>query len=226
MPAVEAYKALYGADVIAIILYGSAAGEGFNPVTSDINLLIVLSSMDPELIAQSAMLQKKHLQQRIQRPLFIDKTYIATSIDSYPIEFNDMKWSYRVLHGEDVLERICLEKSDLRLQVERELKGKWLHLLQEYPALREQKNKLADLIMLSLKTFLPVFRALLTLKGVTIPKNRLGVLSAIESAFGLDGQQLQNAATVQTTAASHTPQTVFISYVKAIKTIIDSIENQ
>jgi len=225
-PTIEAYRALYGADVISITLYGSAAGEDFNPSTSDINLLIVLSAMDAELIAQSAALQKKHMRQRINRPLFIDKNYIATSIDSYPIEFFDMKRCYKVLHGEDVLSGITPDKNDLRLQVERELKGKWLHLLQEYPALRDQKKRLSDLMAISLKTFLPVFRALLMLKNVPVPKERSGIFSSIETTFSLDAMALQNVFKTKNASLVHDAHAVYLSYIKAVKKIIDTIENQ
>lgn len=222
--AVAAYETVYGNDLKAIILYGSAAGGDFDAARSDINLLIILTSMDPELIAKSATVQKQLLKKRFSRPLFMDQKYIATSLDSYPMEFLDMKGCNVVLFGEDVLCTITPDTKDLRLQVERELKGKWLHLLQEYSGLQKKSTHLAALATLSLKAFLPTFRTLLFLKGVAIPADRKSVLSAVEKAYSLTGQPLQNAALQQTTPGI-SPETFFLAYIKSIATIISIVDN-
>ena len=223
-PAVQEYVALYGNDAVSIILYGSAAGGDFDPQRSDINLLIILSSMSPELIARSEPLQKKFERQRITRPLFMDTAYIASSVDSYPMEFLDMKGCYRVLHGEDVLATVKVSTGDLRLQVERELKGKWLHLLQEFSSAHTHRKRLAGLIRISLKSFAPVFRGLLSLKEKPIPHRRDDLFDAVETGYGLEGQPLQQVAAA---ALQGSPEleTKYVAYTRAIKKLIDAIEN-
>ena len=223
--AVEAYTSLYGADLVSIILYGSAAGGDFNPEKSDINLLIVLTSMDLELIAKSAAIQAGDARRRFSRPLFMDQDYIAHSCDSYPMEFLEMKGCHRVLYGEDVLLSIAPETEHLRLQVERELKGKWLHLLQEFAFVRKDKKQFLRLIDLSLKAFLPVFRALLKLKGATIPSNRKDVFKDIESAYAVTGRPFQNIAEACSSYKGSDLEPRFIAYANAIKKIIGTIEN-
>ncbi|MBN1578036.1 MAG: nucleotidyltransferase domain-containing protein [Chitinispirillaceae bacterium] len=224
--AVAAYASLYGSDLVSVILYGSAAGGDFNPEKSDINLLIVLSSMDPELIAKSAGLQEKFARRRFSRPLFMDKEYIANSYDSYPMEFLDMKEWHRVLFGEDILMSVAPATEHLRLQVERELKGKWLHLVQEFTVARKNRKRLLHLARLSLKSFSPVFRALLKLKAADIPADKKELFAAVESSCSIAGRPLQNIE--QSCMAGNTPELEprFISYVKAIKRIIDTIENK
>jgi predicted nucleotidyltransferase len=224
--AAEAYESLYGADLVSVILYGSAAGGDFIPEKSDINLLIVLTAMDPELIAKSAGHQAKYARMRFGKPLFIDKNYIARSCDSYPMEFLDMKGCYRVLSGEDVLRSIVTETGHLRLQVERELKGKWLYLLQEFTFARKSKKHLLQLARLSLKAFLPVFRALLKLKGNAIPSSRKDVFKEMESAYSIVERPFQNIAQSCFTGNCSDLEPRFVAYVKAVKTIIDSIDNQ
>ncbi|NLL13747.1 MAG: nucleotidyltransferase domain-containing protein [Fibrobacter sp.] len=223
--AVHEYISLYGPDLVSVILYGSAAGGDYDPLQSDINLLIVLSSMDLELISKSADIQIKLFQKRFSRPLFMDKKYIDSSCDSYPLEFLDMKEHYVVLAGEDVLSTINPQIADLRLQVERELKGKWLHLIDEYTfACKNQKN-LVQLTDISLKTFMPLFRALLKFKGVPVPVARKELLPAVESAYSIDGSPFQAMDKLRKGGNLTELKTNFSDYSKAIKKLIDTIEN-
>jgi hypothetical protein len=224
-PVVAQYQELYGRDLVAVILFGSAAGGDFDPQRSDINLLIVLSSMSPALIARSAPLQKQHGRLRVARPLFMDTSYIASSVDAYPMEFLDMKGCYRVLFGEDVLAPVKASIGDLRLQVERELKGKWLHLLQEFSSARASRKRMQQLIGISLKAFSPVFRGLLTLKEKPVPHKRDDLLDAVEMAYGLEGQPLQQVAAAAGSSAGGDLEQKYIVYSEAIKKLIDAIEN-
>jgi hypothetical protein len=223
--AVDAYKKLYGTDCISVILYGSAAGGDFNPKKSDINLLIVLSSMDPALIAKSAGMQVKYERSRFCRPLILDKDYIAHSCDSYPMEFLDMKGCYQVLFGEDVLSPIVPDREHLRLQVERELKGKWLHLVHEFTFARKNRKNLSRLVQLSLKAYTPVFRALLVIKDMTVPRNRNDLFKDIEAAYSLTDRPFQNVAASLNTGSLAELEHAFVGYAMAIKKIIDFIDH-
>ncbi len=223
--AVHEYISLYGSDLVSVILYGSAAGGDYDPIQSDINLLIILSSMDLELISKSADIQIKLFQKRFSKPLFLDKEYIASSCDSYPLEFMDMKEHYVVLAGEDVLSSITPKINDLRLQVERELKGKWLHLIDEYTFACRNQKALVQLTDISLKTFMPLFRALLKLKAVTIPVTRKELLVAVESAYCIDGSPFQAIDILRKGGNFTELKTKFADYSRAIKKLIDTIEN-
>jgi hypothetical protein len=225
--AVEAYRSLYGADLISIILYGSAvSGSGdFDAKRSDINLLIVLASMDIELIAKSSPLQERFNRKRFGIPLFMDKAYIAGSLDSYPMELLDIKQNSLVLFGEDVLSRIAPAHEHLRLQAERELKGKWLHLLKEFSVARKSITRLRQLAGLSLKSFLPVFRSMLTLKNTRVPSTKKELLEEIESVYAIAGKPFRNIAEACSGGNLPELETRFIAYSKAIKSLIDRIEN-
>ena len=224
-PVVAQYQELYGKDLVAVILFGSAAGGDFDAQRSDINLLIVLSAMTPALISRSAPLQKQHERLRVARPLFMDTAYIASSVDVYPMEFLDMKGCYRVLYGEDVLAPVKASIGDLRLQIERELKGKWLHLLQEYSSARVNRKRMQQLIGISLKAFSPVFRGLLTLKEKPVPHRRDDLFDAVEMAYGLEGQPLQQVAAAAGSSTGADLEEKYIAYAEAIKKLIDAIEN-
>lgn len=223
--AVEEYRSLYGKDLVSVILYGSAAGGDYNPQKSDINLLIVLTSLDLDLISRSADIQIKLFQKRFSKPLFMDKEYINSSSDSYPMEFLDMKEHYVVLSGEDVLASVSPGIDHLRLQVEHELKGKWLHLLDEYTFACKNNKQLAQLTEISLRAFTPVFRALLKLKSMEIPVNRKDLFSAVESAYSIIGRPFQAMEEICKSGNFSEVKTKFTEYSKAVKILIDAIEN-
>jgi Nucleotidyltransferase domain. len=222
--AASEYKLLYGRDLVSVILYGSAIRGDFNPEKSDINLLVVLSSMDIGLICRSADIQAKYMRKRFSKPLFMDKEYIISSSDSYPMEFLDIKEHYRVLTGEDVLSTISPEKEHLRLQVERELKGKWLHLIDEYTSSYKNRKQLIRLSAVSLKALAPVFRMLLKLKNHEIPSGKRELLAALEKSYLLNGSPFQNIEKIGNDDSSLEKK--FTDYSRAVKSLIDSIENK
>lgn len=224
--AVDEYKKLYGADCKAVILYGSAAGGDFNPKTSDLNLLILLASMEPQLVAKSAGIQAKLFKLRFAKPLFLDKYYIEHSADSYPMEFLDMKNCHQVLFGEDILAAVTIDPLHLRLQVERELKGKYLHLVHEFTIAKTSRKALSALVELSFKSFAPVFRALLYIQGHPVPQNRNHLLSAVETALSLKDRPLQNAADALVKGSGADLEQRFHPYAASVKQIIDIIDHK
>lgn len=193
----EELHQIFGNELVSVILYGSAVTEDFHPKRSDLNFLVVLT---PEGIGQIRMVQKYLSQwqrQRILFPLFVTKEFIENSLDSFPLEFLNMKFAYQVLYGEDVLASIHIRNEDLRLQCERELKGKLLHLRQSYLFTRGKVRALRSLIVQSIGVFTSVFRGLLFLSGKPIPRTRIETITDACSEFHLDLALFQSLLTVR-----------------------------
>ena len=153
------YEACYGVDLVSLIVFGSAAGDDFDPDSSDVNLLIVLAEVGLESLGKSRLIQQRWMKRRFSRPLFMDREYIDGSLDSFPIEFLNMKERYELLYGEDVLAGVHVDLADLRLQIERELKGKWIHLLQGWLEADGNARLLLGLLQASMRDFTAAFRA-------------------------------------------------------------------
>jgi len=177
---------LYGEDVIAVILYGSAVGPDYVPEVSDLNLLVILQEVGPEQLGKALKYVKGWRKNRIN-PLFLDPRYIESSLDVFPIEFLEMKERHRLLWGEDLLEELEVPQENLRLQCEQELKGKWLKLRQVYLETGGDPKRLKRLMIASLSSFGVILSALLRLKGFEIPPREfLEVLTQVEEALGLE----------------------------------------
>jgi len=176
---------LFGDHTVSVIVYGSAATEEYVPKKSDINVLVVLD--------ESAIQNLQPVQNKIAgwlkhsvSPLFLTEEYIEQSLDSFPIEFLNMKTAYLPVQGKDILKNLEFDRKDLRLQCERELKGDLLHLRQRFIMTQGKKNELTSLIKESIVAFSAIFRALLFLKDKDIPSNKQGVILQTCKDFDMD----------------------------------------
>jgi hypothetical protein len=224
--AVADYRQCYGNDLVSIILYGSAASGDFDPARSDINLLIVLSVASVALMEKSLPVQAAWAKKRFPTPLFMDKAYIASSLDSFPVEFLNMKSRYTLLAGEDVLEGLSISGDHLRLQIERELKGKRLHLLQEWLHVRQHRHDARELMDASLRDYSAIFRALLQIRSIPVPADRPALFRAIEQAFGLGDQPFSRMYSALRQWKKKEAETIFYAYAEALMKITDVIDKQ
>jgi hypothetical protein len=120
-------------------------------------------------------------------PLVLTRDYIHASLDSFPIEFLNMKRHYRVIWGEDVLANLEISPQNLRLQLERELKGKLLHLREGLLGSGYDRNATRDLLGRTISTFAALIEAFLFLKNEAIPDARKEVFKAVVRVADLDG---------------------------------------
>jgi len=186
------YTTLFGDDLLAIILHGSGARGEYIPKKSDINFLIVLTDNGMDRLGDAMSLVAKWEKRRIPVPLFLTKTYIESSLDAFPLEFFNIRSVYQVIHGEDILKDLTIEKEDLRLQCERELKAKLLLLRESFLQAQGKAHLLRELVGQSLPAFIAIFKALLYLKGEEIPERHAAVIPAITDAYGLDTKLFQS----------------------------------
>jgi len=183
---VQDYKGVYGDELISIILYGSATGRGYIPGKSDINFMIVLTEkgiMDPE---RSFSLLKKWRKRNVATPLFLTEEYVESSMDVYPIEYLNFQRRYIPVYGRDILKGLSFKKEFLRLQAEREIKGKLLLLREAYLGSAGKKPVLVDIINQSLHAFMAIFNALLILKDMPIAEDKRSIITDICNAFSMD----------------------------------------
>ena len=185
------YTALFGDDLVAIILYGSGARGEYVPKKSDINLLIVLSDKGIERLGDATDAVAKWRKRNVRVPLVMTRGYVESSLDAFPLEFFNIKSAYQVIHGEDILKDVVIQKEDLRLQCERELKAKLLLLRESFLEANNKSHLLRELVAQSLSAFISIFKALLYLKGDEVPEKNEAVLSATVQSFGLDREIFQ-----------------------------------
>lgn len=173
----------YSGRIKSAIVFGSAAGGDYLPDKSDINLLLVTDVLPASLVLELRVFIHKSAPFLKSSPLLLSRDEITDSLDIFPLEFLAMKSQYQVLSGEDVLAKLPINQAALRLQCEREVKGKLINLRQ---ACLDKNLDLKRLLRQSFRSFLPVFQGLLELKGSRRPVGKAALLEAVALAYGLD----------------------------------------
>jgi len=180
------YKELYGDDLVSIILYGSATGQDYRPGKSDINFMIVLSETGIEHLDQAFSIVKKWQKKNVAIPLFLTESYVKTSMDVFPIEYLNFQRNYALVFGKDILKDLSFDPKFIRLQCEREIKGKLLILREGFLETSGKGKALKGLISQSIPAFVAIFEALLNLKEKDVPKEKRETIRTTCKAFELD----------------------------------------
>ncbi len=183
---VEDYKGLFGEDLVSIILYGSATGENYRPGKSDINFMIVLSEEGIGNIDRAFKTVHTWQKRKVAVPLFLTQGYIETSTDVFPIEYLNFQRNHVLVYGKDLLENLSFDHNNIRLQCEREIKGKLLVLRTAFLETGVKARKMKEVIAGSLQAFLAIFTALLFLREAEIPSGKREILRAVSDAYNLD----------------------------------------
>ncbi len=183
---VNDYKGLFGENLISVILYGSAASGDYIPGKSDINFMIVLSEEGIDSLDQAFDLIARWKKRNVTTPLFLTEAYVRTSLDVFPIEYLNFRNSYELVYGKDILKDLFFDRGFLRMQCEREVKGKLLLLREAFLESQGKGKYLQQLIAQSLGAFVAIFNGLLHLKGEELPRHKRDVIKNVCQAFQMD----------------------------------------
>jgi len=182
----NAYKALFGGDLVSIILYGSATGQDFRPGKSDINFMIVLTEDGIEHLDQAFDVVNKWRKRGVAVPLFLTEAYVKSSLDVFPIEYLNFQSNYILVFGKDILKDLEFSSEFLRLQCEREVKGKLLLLREAFLETSGKGKALKGLITQALPALMAIFEALLHLRKIDVPRERREIVRAMAGVFDLE----------------------------------------
>lgn len=178
-------EALYGDDLISVLMYGSAAAGEYRPGSSDINFMIVLTEDGIDHLDRVFDAVGKWRKSSAAIPLFITQGYLETSLDVFPIEYLNFRMNHVLLYGKDILEALVIKPELLRLQCERELKGKLLLLREAFVGTEGEGGRLRDVVSESLPAMVATFRALLYLKGREGRGDNASILRETCGLFGI-----------------------------------------
>lgn len=180
------YQTVFRDDLVSIILYGSAAGPDFQPGSSDINFMIVLTDQGIQHIDRSLDVVVKWRRRGVALPLFLTEAYVNSSLDVFPIEYLGLAGHHVRVFGKDILDGLTIQPECLRLQCEREIKGKLLLLRQAFLDCGGRGKALKTVIKGALPALIAIFKALLYLRGMAPPTGKREVIRTAAGAFGLD----------------------------------------
>jgi len=179
-------KDTFGEKLTSIILYGSCAGSACENNFSDINLIVVVENLLAIDLKNAADALKDFRKTKNPLPLFMDKEEWFNSCDVYPIEYLDIKERYSILYGEDIVKPLVMEKTNLRLQCEHEVKNLLIKLRQNYLAQSTNLKAIEELLKKSSKSFFALFRAILRLTQDNVPFEHAEVIDSLAEKVKID----------------------------------------
>jgi len=182
---VERIRGGAGKNLLAVILYGSAAAGDYVADHSDVNLLCVLSETSFAAIAALAPAVEWWGKQKHREPLLMSAEEMRRSADVFSIEFLDMRRHYRVLWGEDVLKTLEIPMRLHRAQVEYELREKTI-LLRQRLLVSANADAKWELLSRSLPAFGTLFRHTLIALGDAGAGSKREVAAALAGKLGID----------------------------------------
>jgi len=179
-------EAALGENLVAAVLYGSAARGTYVKGRSDLNVLIILRDASAEALRAATPVLADWTKAGEPPPLVFSQAEWRASADVFPIEIEDMREAHRPVRGSDVFAGIATSRADLRQELEREVRGKLLRLRTEYAAAAPSGKALTRLLLGTASTFLTLFRATLRLAGREPPRGTGPVVRAAAEVAGMD----------------------------------------
>jgi predicted nucleotidyltransferase len=162
---IDDLRATHGPNLVAVILYGSAAAGDHDHRRSDYNLLVVLDAIGPEDLRNAHAAVREWAKLGHSVPVYFTATEVEHATDVFPIEFHQMKRARKVLYGRDVLAELEISNENLRHQVEFELRSKLIMLRRQYIPASATVEGLESLMSESLVSFIALFRGVLMIMG-------------------------------------------------------------
>jgi predicted nucleotidyltransferase len=135
-------REVFAEDLVAIVLFGSAA-EGRLRETSDVNLIVVLSKVDPErLKAIGDAYRLAHAAIRLSA-MFIRESEIAVASDAFAVKFADIAARHVVLEGRDPFAGLTISREAQRRRLHQVLVNLVLRLREHYALASKYEDQLA-----------------------------------------------------------------------------------
>ena len=190
-------RAALGGEFLAAYLTGSVLTQGFDPAHSKVNIVIVGRNLDVDVldhVREAVPVTRKapHFD-----PLLLSERQIHNSLDSFPIEWLEIRERHLTLEGDDVFAALQVPNTYLRLQCEHELRAKHILLRQAYLASGRKPLLLVDLLRGSASSFATLFRTLLRMRGEPAPANHAQLIEKVAMLYRLDAEGLLGAHLVR-----------------------------
>jgi hypothetical protein len=215
-----------GDALAGVVLYGSAARDEFHEQYSDVNLLVVVKHMKPEIYpALAGVLKWWSHEEKLRPPTIMTLEELRESADVFAIEMLDIQGSHKVLYGEDVLAGIEVPMNLHRVEVEHDLRTTLLRLRNHLLLTEDGDEELKLVMAKSVTSVLTLFRHALIALGDNPPHAKPKVLEHAAEVFGFDAKPL--IAVLELRSGQHAVDNVrslYHRYMDAILTVAHGLD--
>ncbi len=224
---VQGLEQAVGDPLESIVLYGSAVAGDHTGSKSDYNVLVVLDRLGIEQMNALAPVASRWAAAGNPPPLLFSRERLESSTDVFPIEFLDIRDSHRILYGRDVISGLEVGLDNLRLQVEHELEVRLLQLRERYLLTEGRRERVVELMIDSLSSFLALFRGALRLFEPEVPALKLEALGRLRKHVEFDGSvfhTIEQLKEGRKDASEVDPEALFVTYLNTIEQVTDAVD--
>jgi predicted nucleotidyltransferase len=175
----------------AIVLYGSAVRGEYLPGRSNLNVMIILTTLELESLKVYAKSHRRWNAERIVVPLFVTESDLETSRDLFPLEYVEMQEHHVLLAGREPFAGRPVDLSRLGMQCQQEIQGNLLRLRQRFVEGGGTIEAIGILLPLSLTALLPCVRGLYRVLRAPIPSGTDLLVADISTTLHIDGSAFQ-----------------------------------
>ncbi len=191
---VRQLQAAYGAQLAAVVLYGSAAAGEHVPKKSDYNVLVLLDRIDAGTLASASAIARAWRDAGNPPPMTMTVAEWRGSSDIFPMEYSDILERHKVLHGSLPTDNLVVSRDHLRLQLEQQTMGKLLQLRQGSLLAGTDAKRQTELLDASVSTIMVLFRAVLRLNNEKPAGDNAAVAERVGTLAGFDAAAFARTA--------------------------------
>ena len=179
-------KTAFGAELHAVVLYGSAVAGEHIPQRSNYNVLVLVDSLALDRLLAKSSTAREWTEAGNPPPLMMTVREWRASTDIFAMEHADILERHRVLYGEAPFDGVQVSPEHLRLQTENQSMGKLLQLRQGALAAGGDGARQAALLGASLSAIMVIFRAVARLHGEQPPTDYEALSRSVAGRAGFD----------------------------------------
>lgn len=219
------------AQIHSLVVYGSLPRGEFIENETDIDLAIVLENASASALgAIRQPLEEASETMRLQ-PLVLGRAELPRLADVFPVLMSEIKRHHDLILGDDdPFSTLAIERTDLRRQVEHELRNHLLRLRRYYLIAGDDAAQLSRAIVASSRALVHELDALLEVVGASPDQSSLqAVFVAAAETFGLDYRALKRIGECEPSLdpASHDAQEIqalFFELLSLVERAVDVVD--
>jgi predicted nucleotidyltransferase len=186
----EGLERAEGANLSALVVYGSAVRGGYEPGQSDIDVIVVLHDTGlSHLRAISEPLMLARFRARVEA-MVLKHDNISAACDVFPLLYDDVRQRHLLLSGTDPFVDLEIKDTHRRLRIEQELREARIRMRRAVVDAMGSEASIAGAVARKVKQLRSPLHALLRLKGIAVDDRLEAVLEATGKAYGIDAAPL------------------------------------
>ncbi len=214
-------------DVNAMILYGSLARGDYLEGRSNINILMVFEHLTLDIMKRCTTLNRQWSKERIVTPLMFTVKELGQYIETFPLEFLEIRDQYLLLAGKDPFPDLQTHGQNIRQECEREIRSNLLRVRQQFVESQGNAEGIHALLPISLTTLIPCVRGLYRLLGQSAKGTPDAILDRLPSVLNMDPEAFHEVWLLkrgQSTPGKHDFPNLFDRYLGALSVLVEKVD--